>query len=195
MIGIDISRWQGEIDFEQIKKDGCEFVIIRMAVSNGPDDEIGLDSKFKEYIKKAKKAGLNVGVYVYTSASSIDEIKKQAKFVRKNLNKIKLDFPIGYDFEDWSEIKKYKLNKHDLISFVDEFYNIVKKDGYDVMLYSSKFYLENVWNNEKYATWLAHYTDNTNYKGNYIMWQMTNIGVINGINGNVDIDIYYKREN
>ena len=194
MIGIDVSRWQGDIDFNKIKKAGAEFVIIRMAVSNGPDDEIGLDSKFKENIKKAKKAGLKVGVYVYTCASSKHEIIEQAKFVRKNLNKIKLDLPIAYDFEDWNEINNYKLNTHDLISFVDEFYKILNKDGYEVMLYGSKFYLENVWKNNNYPVWLAHYIDNTSYKGNYIMWQMTNNGKIDGIEGNVDINIYYKRE-
>ena len=192
MIGIDVSRWQEDIDFEKVKKAGAEFVIIRMAVSNGPDDEIGLDSRFEENIKKAKKAGLKVGVYVYTCASSKEEVKRHAKFVRKKLNKTKLDLPIAYDFEDWSEMNKYKLNINDLNNLVDEFYNIVKKDGYDVMLYGSKFYLDNVWYNN-YPIWLAHYTDETNYKGEYIMWQMTNNGKIDGINNNVDINIYYKK--
>ena len=193
MVGLDVSRWQGDIDFKKIKDAGCEFVIIRMAVSNGPDDEIGLDSYFKQNIKNAKKAGLKVGVYVYTAASSKNEIIKQAKFVKKELNKTKLDFPIAYDFESWSDIKELTLNTHDLIDYVDEFYNILHKDGYDVMIYSSKFYLENVWLNEKYPVWLAHYIDKTNYEGDYIMWQMASDGQIDGIDGDVDIDIYYKK--
>ncbi len=114
MIGIDVSRWQGDIDFDKVKKAGAEFVIIRMAVSNGPNDEIGLDSFYKKNILKAKNAGLKVGVYVYTSASSKKEIERQAKFVRKELNKTKLDFPITYDFESWDEIQEYTLNKYDL---------------------------------------------------------------------------------
>lgn len=193
MVGIDVSRWQGNIDFNKVKNEGAEFVIIRMAVSNGPDDKIGLDSKFKDNIKKAKKAGLKVGVYIYTCATSTKEIEEQAKFIKKNLKNIKLDLPIAYDFEDWNEIGKYRLNTHDLITFVDEFYKIVNKDGHDVMLYGSKFYLENVWNNNSYPVWLAHYTSETNYSGDYILWQMTSIGKIDGINGNVDIDIYYKK--
>lgn len=195
MIGIDISRWQGNVDFNKIKKAGCEFVIIRMAVSNGKDDEIGLDSYYKTNIKNAKKAGLKVGVYVYTSASSVDEIKSQAKFVRKKLNKIKLDFPIAYDFESWREINELKVNKYDLMNYVNEFYKIVHKDGYDVMLYSSKFYLENVWENKDYPVWLAHYIDQTNYEGKYILWQLASDGQIDGIDGDVDIDVYYKNEN
>lgn len=196
MIGIDVSRWQGDIDFDKVKKAGAEFVIIRMAVSNGPNDEIGLDSFYKKNILKAKKAGLKVGVYVYTSASSKKEIEKQAKYVRKELDKTKLDFPITYDFESWDEIQEYTLNKYDLMNYVDIFYNEVKKDGYDVMLYGSKLYLEKAWENKKYPVWLAHYVpnyyDKSSYEGKYDMWQICSDGRIDGINGDVDIDIYYK---
>ena len=193
MIGIDISRWQGNVDFEKVKEAGCEFVIIRMAVSNGKDDPIGLDSYYKENIKNAKKAGLKVGVYIYTAASNASEAKEHAKFVRKNLNKIKLDFPIAYDFEVWDEINELKMNSHDLINNIDEFYNIVSKDGYDVMVYGSKYYLENAWPAYNYKTWLANYTYKTNYKGDYIMWQMCSDGQIDGIDSDVDIDIYYLK--
>ena len=193
MIGIDISRWQGDIDFNKIKNAGCEFVIIRMAVSNGPNDEIGLDSYFKQNLKKAKEAGLKVGVYVYTSASKKDEIIKQAKFIKKELKKEKLDFPIAYDFESWSDIRELKLNTYDLMNYINEFYRIVNEDGYEVMLYSSKNYLEKVWLNDTYPVWLAHYTDETTYNGDYIMWQMCSDGKIDGIDGDVDIDIYYKK--
>lgn len=193
MIGIDISRWQGNIDFEKVKEAGCEFVIIRMAVSNGKDDPIGLDSYYKQNIKNAKKAGLKVGVYVYTAASNVSEAKEHAKFVRKNLNKIKLDFPIAYDFEVWDEIHDLKMNSHDLINNIDEFYNIVSKDGYDVMVYGSKYYLEKAWPAYNYKTWLANYTYKTSYNGDYIMWQMCSDGQIDGIDSDVDIDIYYLK--
>lgn len=194
MIGIDVSRWQGNIDFKKIKESGCEFVIIRMAVSNSKKDKIGLDTKFKRNIKAAKKEGLKVRVYVYTAASSIDEVKEQAKFVRKNLKNVKLDFPIAYDFEDWNNINILKINKNDLTRYVDEFYKIVNKDNYDVMIYGSKFYLENVWNEKNYPVWLAHYNNETSYKGKYIMWQIASDGLIDGIDGYVDMDIYYKKK-
>ncbi|MBO6195804.1 MAG: lipoprotein [Bacilli bacterium] len=197
MIGIDISRWQGDVDFHKVKKAGAEFVIMRMAVSNGPKDKIGLDSYYKKNIKKAKKAGLKVGVYVYTSASSSKEVQKQAEFVRKELKKEKLDFPIVYDFESWDEIQEYKLNKYDLMNYVNIFNNEVKKDGYEVMLYGSKLYLEKAWDNKKYPVWLAHYVpnyfDTSSYEGNYDMWQICSDGIIDGINGYVDINIYYKK--
>jgi len=197
MIGIDVSRWQGDIDYNKIKKAGVEFVIMRMAVSNGKHDKIGLDSFYKKNILKAKKAGLKVGVYVFTAASSEKEIKEQAKFVRKELNKTKLDFPIAYDFENWDDLQKLKISQYDLTNYVDLFKEEVSKDGYDVMIYGSKLYLEKAWNNKKYSEWLAHYVPNpsdvSSYKGKKILWQICNDGIVDGINGYVDIDIYYKK--
>ena len=197
MIGIDVSRWQGDIDYNKIKKAGVEFVIMRMAVSNGKHDKIGLDSLYKKNILKAKKAGLKVGVYIFTAASSEKEIKEQAKFVRKELNKTKLDFPIAYDFENWDDLQKLKISQYDLTNYVDLFKEEVSKDGYDVMIYGSKLYLEKAWDNKKYSEWLAHYVPNpsdvSSYKGKKILWQICNDGIVDGINGYVDIDIYYKK--
>lgn len=197
MIGIDVSRWQGDIDYNKVKKAGAEFVIMRMAVSNGKHDKIGLDSFYKKNIKKAKKAGLKVGIYVYTAASSEKEVIEQAEYVRKELNKTKLDFPIAYDFESWDDIQKLKLNKFDLMNYVNKFYEEVNKDGYDVMIYGSKLYLEKAWDNKEYPVWLAHYvpspSDKTSYEEKHMLWQICSDGIIDGINGYVDIDIYYKK--
>jgi GH25 family lysozyme M1 (1,4-beta-N-acetylmuramidase) len=86
------------------------------------------------------------------------------------------------------------MNLHDLESSINTFRDELKKAGYDTMLYSSKWYLEHVWPNEdEYPVWLAHYTSNTNYQGKYILWQKTNEGKIDGISGDVDIDIYYMQ--
>lgn len=192
MIGIDVSAWQDAVDYEKVKADGAEFVIIRMAYNLEDDNEIYLDKRFEENLNNAKKAGLKVGVYVYTNASTKEEVIKQAKFIRKNLNKTKLDFPIAYDFENWSNFRSYKMNTHDLLSRVNEFKDELSKDGYDVMIYSSKWYLENVWLTGDHDIWLAHYTDHTDYAGEYKIWQICSDGIIDGIEGYVDIDILYK---
>ena len=195
MIGIDVSAWQGDIDYKKIKENGCEFVIIRMAYSSNINEDLKLDMHYKENIKKAKKAGLKVGIYFYTNAASKKEVKKQAKFILKNLKKTKLDFPIAYDFESFGNINDYNVNTHDLDELFITFKNEVKKKGYDAMLYSSKYYLEKIWlNNSNSKVWLAHYTNETTYEGKYKFWQLSNTGNINGIYGDVDIDIYYKRE-
>ena len=193
MIGIDVSRWQETIDFEKVKEAGCEFVIMRIGINSDIDKDISKDSYYDNNIRKAKEAGLKVGVYVYTSAINEDMAKEHAKETIKYLNNEELDFPVAYDFENWSKIKSYNINLYDLENSLNTFAKELKKEGYDTMLYSSKWYLENVWiNGNDYPVWLAHYTPETSYQGKYIMWQRTNIGKIDGISTDVDIDILYK---
>lgn len=192
MLGIDVSEWQGEIDFNKVKEDGAEFVIIRMAVNPEDKKDLFIDDYYKQNIKNAKKAGLKVGVYVYTNASTKEEAINQAKIIKKKLNKESLDFPIAYDFENWNDFNDLHMNTHDLLSRVLEFKSILEEDGYDVMIYGSKYYLENVWLPSDLDIWLAHYTDNTDYSGKYKLWQIASDGIIDGIDGYVDLDIYYK---
>ena len=193
MIGIDVSYWQQNIDFKKVKEAGCEFVIIRLGVNSDIDKTIDPDSFYEKNIKLAKEAGLKVGVYVYTSAITAKISKEHAKWVIKILDKQKLDFPIAFDWENWSKFRSYKISTYDLTNSFISFKNEIEKHGYKAMLYSSKNYLEKIWMfNDKYDVWLAHYTNETNYEGKYIMWQMGNTGRIDGITGDVDIDIYYK---
>lgn len=193
MIGIDVSAWQDNIDFKKVKEAGCEFVIIRIGVNPDIDKDLSIDSFYKKNIKNAKKAGLKVGVYVYTTAINEKMAKNHAKWVVKTLNKEKLDFPVAFDFENWSDFTSYKISTYDITNSFLIFKNYLKKNGYDAMLYSSLNYLNKVWMyNDTYDVWLAHYIDKTSYEGKYIMWQMGNTGKIDGIDGYVDIDIYYK---
>lgn len=193
MIGIDVSYWQQNIDFEKVKNAGCEFVIIRIGVNSNIDKDISVDSFYEKNIKEAKAAGLKVGVYAYTTAINEDMAKQHAKWIAKTLNKEKLDFPIAFDWENWDSFRSYKISMYDLTNTYLTFQKELKKQGYDTMLYSSMNYLNKIWMfNDTYPVWLAHYTDNTPYEGKYIMWQMSSIGKIDGITGNVDIDIYYK---
>ena len=166
---------------------------MRIGIQSDIDADISKDVYYDRYLKDAKEVGLKVGVYVFTSSINEEMAKINAKETIKYLDGIELDFPVAYDFENWGSIKSYNMNLHDLEESINTFRNELKKAGYDTMLYSSKWYLENVWPNEdEYPVWLAHYTDNTSYQGKYILWQKTNIGKIDGISGDVDIDIFYK---
>lgn len=193
MIGIDVSRFQEEIDFEKVKNAGCEFVIMRLGINSDIDKDISVDKYYYDNIRKAKEAGLKVGIYVYTTAIDKDKAIEHAKWTKDILKKEKLDFPVAFDWENWSSFSKYKISTYDLTKTYMAFSEEMKKDGYDTMLYSSMNYLYKVWMfNDSYKVWLAHYTDKTSYDGKYIMWQMSDQGKIDGIKGNVDIDIYYK---
>ena len=195
-IGIDVSKWQGNVDFNKVKNAGIEFVIMRIGYQSGVNEKFNVDPKFDTYFKAAKAAGLKVGVYVYTNAISKEDGIKTAEFVINKLNGEKLDLPIAYDWENWGHFNEYGISLHTLSSGYLEFEKTIKNSGYDAMLYSSKYYLENnVWqdyNNSK--IWLAHYIDQTDYKGDYMLWQMTSSAKISGITDNtVDIDILYKK--
>lgn len=193
-IGIDISKWQGNVDFEKVKDAGIEFVIMRIGSQRDPADDIEVDVRFKEYYKAVKDAGLKLSVYVYNTAISTEDGEKVAKWVIDMLDGEKLDYPIAYDWENWSNFNKYNISLHTLSDSYLAFEKTLKKAGYDSMLYSSKFYLENVWMNfDNSNIWLAHYTDKTDYQGKYMLWQMTSLAKIDGITENtVDIDILYK---
>ena len=191
-IGIDVSKWQGDIDFEKVKEAGCNFVIMRLGYQNGLGGEMIIDPYFKTNIEKATNAGLKIGVYIYTYAKTKEESISQAKWAIKELGDYKLDYGISYDWESWTLFNKTKLSYYNFNKVANSFLDYVEKEGYKGMLYSSKYYLENIWTETKHDVWLAHYTSNTNYKGKYKMWQMTSNGRIDGIKGAVDINILYK---
>ena len=123
-------------------------------------------------------------------------MKKTAKFVLDTLDGEKLDIPIVYDWENWKKFMNYNISLHTLKDAYDGFKETIEAAGYESTLYSSKYYLENAWMNiDNDDIWLAHYTDKTNYQGNYYMWQMCSDGKVPGITDNtVDIDIYYKNK-
>ena len=191
-IGIDVSRWQGDVDYNKVASAGAEFVIMRIGVESKQGEEIGMDSKYLQNIKNAKEAGLDVGVYLYSIALDVKTAKEQAKWVIDTLDGEKLDLPIVFDWESFNKWQEFKLSFHDINEIANTFLETVENAGYKGMLYSSKFYLENIWSNKNnYPVWLAHYTNETNYKGDYYIWQMCNDGIIEGINGDVDINIMY----
>ena len=191
LIGIDVSKWQGKIDFEKVKEAGCEFVMIRIGYQDGFDGESIMDPYFEQNIKNASDVGLKIGVYYYSYAKSFDESLKQAEWIIEKLNGRKLDLPITFDWESWSSFNSINMNLHDFNKMADIFMEKAIEKGYEGMLYSSKNYLENIWYEQKYKTWLAHYTYKTTYEGKYYMWQMCSDGRIDGIDGDVDIDVLY----
>lgn len=190
-IGIDVSKWQGDIDFSKLKASGVEFVIIRVGSSNGLNGENFVDSKFIQNIKNANAVGIPVGIYFYSYASTIDRAISDAKWIIEQIKDYKVDLPIAFDWENWGSFNKFDVSFFGLTNIAKGFMDTVKDAGYDAMLYSSKTYLENIWMPTLYPVWLAHYTKNTNYTGDYSFWQMCSNGRVDGINGDVDINIRY----
>ena len=190
-IGIDISKWQGDVDFNALKEAGVEFVIIRVGTSSGINGENLVDSKFEQNINGANKAGIPVGIYFYSYANSEDRAISDALWVLEQIKEYKVDLPIAFDWENWSFYNEFNLSFFGLSSMADSFVKTVRDAGYEGMLYSSKNYLEDIWFKGDYPVWLAHYTTKTNYEGDYEFWQLCNNGRVAGINGDVDINIRY----
>lgn len=193
-LGIDVSEWQGLVDYKKIKNAGATFVMMRIGYTPTSGETPKMDGTYKNNIKRAKEAGLKVGVYLYSKALSKEHAVKEAKWILTELDGESLDFPIIFDWEIWDNWNSYHLSFHELNLMPKAFIEAVEKAGYKGALYGSKFYLENLWDGSYDSVWLAHYTNKTNYKGNYFMWQFSNTGKIDGIYGDVDMNILTGKE-
>lgn len=193
-IGIDVSHWQGNINFKEVKKAGVEFVYIRVGRGNGIGKEYVLDDKFKQNIEGFNKVGIPVGIYFYSHANSRKDAIKEAKWIMNKIKKYNVSLEIVFDWENWDNFQEYNLSFYKLTDAANTFVKEVEKNGYKGMVYSSKNYLENIWLKLDSRIWLAHYTNETNYQGKYKVWQICNDGIVDGISDNqVDINIRYKK--
>ena len=189
--GIDVSAWQDDIDFKAVKKAGCEFVIIRIGYSY--EGELNIDKTFYKNIQGARAAGLKTGVYLYSADNTEEQVRKNADWLVSTLGRENLDLPVAFDWEDFGNFQDYGISFHELNNLYDAFADQLSGDGYGCMLYGSKNYIEKVWEKtDVRPVWLAHYTEKTDYKGPYMLWQASCTGRIPGISGDVDMDILYN---
>lgn len=190
-LGIDVSTWQGSIDFNAVRDAGCEFVMIRIGYYY---DHIVMDDCFKANLAGARAAGLDVGIYFYTTDNTEEGVREHAAWIAEQLNGEPLDLPVAFDWEEFGNFQQYGMSIHDLNSLYGIFAEEMERYGYKTMLYSSKNFLNNFWSeNTKDSTpvWLAHFVNETDYEGNYAMWQKSALGRIPGIAGDVDLDVLY----
>ncbi len=188
--GIDISKWQGDIDWKKVKADGIEFAIIRIGYGMYANQK---DSKFEKNYKGATSVGIPVGVYHYSYATSVDEAKIEAAQVLSWLNKRKLDLPIYFDIEDKSQAS---LDKKLLNEICKAFCNIIEANGYWAGIYSSKNWATNRISGselgKRYTYWIAQYNSKCTYSGPYDIWQYSSVGIVSGINGFCDMNYMYR---
>lgn len=190
---IDVSKWQANIDWEKVKNAGIDYAMLRLGTQQAIDKGSVLDTYFVENIKNAQENGIKVGVYYYSYANDKDDAKEQAEWVIEQLKDYKLDLPVAFDWECWKYFNEFNISLHDLNEIARTFLKTVDNSGFDVINYGSKNYMENIWDLNEYQTWLAHYTDKTDYSKEYIIWQFTDAGIIPGISGNVDVNYYFNK--
>ena len=189
-IGIDISYYQGNINYDKLKNK-IDFVFLRVGYGKNRNNKYILDSKFKEYITNFNKLNIPVGIYFFSYDENNKDAKESAKWVLKQIKKYKVTLPIVYDWENFTNFNDYHLSLYNLNDMANTFIETIKKQEYKAMIYSSKNYLKYAWDNN-YNVWIAHYNENENYENKYKFWQICDDGKIDGINGNIDIDIMYK---
>lgn len=199
--GIDVSMYQAystPIDWKKVKAAGISYAIIRCGYRGWGTGEIVADSHFKQNIEGALAAGLQVGVYFYTQAITTTEAKQEADFCKKSVKGYNITLPIYIDIENADpkgRLDSSGLSKAEKTNICKAFANRVQNANYTGGVYANKTWLENYIDGaalaKKYAIWLAHYTTNTDYTGEFSMWQYSSRATINGIKGSVDVNKNY----
>lgn len=187
--GIDISEHNGYVDMKKVKEDGIEFVILRIGYGKHQSQ---IDDNFKENYENAIKNDIPVGIYLYSYATNIDDAKAEAQLVLSNIEGLKIEYPIFIDMEDADNYKKERnVSNETCIDICETFCTEIENAGYYTGIYASLDWLNNKINSvklDRFDKWVAQWNSNCEYHNSYGMWQYSNEGKINGINGNVDLD-------
>lgn len=189
--GIDVSKYQGNIDWAKVKKSGVEFAMIRVGFRGYEDGKIYIDEYFEKNIKGAINNDIQVGIYFYSSAKNEKEAKEEAKWVVNKINPYKeyISYPVAFDLEDFNKYRLKGINNTKLSKNAEAFLKYIEENNYTPMIYSCNLPLKHIWSKkikEKYKIWLAQYDNNIDLK--YDMIQYTSKGKIDGIKGNVDLN-------
>lgn len=184
--GIDVSVWQGDIDFNAVKASGVEFVIIRAGYGIGCKDKW-----FEENYRKAKTAGLDVGAYWYSYASSAGEADLEAQSCVNILSGKSFEYPVYFDLEEKSQLNR---GRDFCDSLITSFCNKLEACGYYAGFYTSLSVANNLVSSrvrDRYALWIAQWNTHCDYQGSYGLWQYSSSGSVDGISGRVDMDYAY----
>lgn len=193
--GIDVSKWNGEIDWDKVKNAGVEFAIIRAGYRGSVSGSLVQDPRFEENMRGAQAAGIPTGVYFFTQAVNEVEAVEEASMVLELLRKYKVEFPVFIDTEGAGGSGRADgLDVETRTLVCEAFCRTIENAGYTAGVYGSRNWYNNRLETKRldnYFIWLAEYRSVPLYQGYYGMWQYTSKGKIDGINGNVDLNIYY----
>lgn len=186
--GIDVSKYQGNIDWQKVKNAGIKFAMLRLCSSN--NSGLYIDPTFEQNYNNAKSVGIPVGAYIYTYATTEEEQNKELEFALNELNGKTLDYPLALDVEDNSLTS---IGKSELTNLVKRGLDIIDQKGFIPMLYTYTNYSNNLNMDtlKDYDLWIADYRGYNGY-GKCDMWQYSSSGKVDGISGNVDMNICYK---
>ena len=182
--GVDVSRWQEEINWSQVAKDDISFVML------GTRSKGAVDPYFHNNIQNAASNGIKVGVYIYSLATTTDMAVQEADFVLNLINDYPISYPVAFDMEDSTQ---GNLSKSELAAIANAFCKRISQAGYYPIIYANENWLKNKLDMSQmnYPVWVARYSARPTYQ-DPVMWQATSSGSVNGIKTRVDIDFQFK---
>lgn len=187
--GIDVSRWQGDIDWKKVKAAGIDFAIIQAGYGRELSQK---DQKFEQNYSGCKSAGMPCGVYWYSYARTEAEAEQEAAVCLEIIRGRQLEYPVFFDVEEPAVLR---LGKAQVSKVVRAFLRKVEAAGWFVGLYTSAHHLRDYIEDgikQRYTVWVAHYgVSKPDYSGSYGIWQKSSTGSVEGISGNVDLDECY----
>ena len=196
-VGIDVSKFQGNIEWDKVKGDGVEFAIVRLGYRGYSEGNVYIDPFYKNAMEGAAKAGVDTGIYFFSQAINVDEAIEEAELCIKELAPYKVKYPVIIDVEFIAndDGRANKLTRQDRTDIVKAFCEKVKEAGY-----VPGFYANTKWSVmgldlaqlQEYDFWFANYNDTFSYPYEYEMFQYSESGSVAGIVGNVDLNICFK---
>lgn len=193
ILGIDVSTWNGNIDWNKVKNSGVSYVIIRTGFRGSTQGSLVEDNKFRQNIQGATNAGLKVGVYFFSQAINEVEAVEEASMVLSQVKGYKLTYPVFIDVEP-SGGRADSLSSGDRTKVINAFCQTIQNGGLRAGIYANKTWLSqkmNVSALSGYKIWLAQYNSQVTYSGRYDMWQYSDKGTVSGISGKVDMNLSY----
>lgn len=204
--GIDVSEFQGNIDWKAVADSGIDFAMIRVGYRGMKNGEIKEDACAKYNLQEAPKNGLKIGAYFFSTAVTEEEAKEEAEWTKNLLSGYPVTYPVAYNCEGFQNpsSRQFELSVEERTKLADAFLKSIEEGSYTGMFYAAKNELDdnNLWNADdlslNYRIWVAQYSDQTwpektksDYTGDHVMWQYTNQGKLDGIKGAVDFNVAY----
>ncbi len=194
--GVDLSKYNGTVDFTKLKEAGVGFAMLRLASRGYGSGKISLDEKFVEYAQNAQVAGIQIGAFFYSQAVNENEAVEEANYIVGAISGFNVKYPVAIDIERVSgdEARTDKLTNKERTSIVKMFCDTVKGYGYKPIIYASSEMLVgglDLKELQDYDVWLADEKIPTEYPYRFGMWQYNTKGHIDGITGDIDLDISF----
>ena len=195
--GIDVSEHQGQIDWTQVKESGVEFCYVRLGYRSYQLAGLHLDTRFEEYADGIEENGIDLGVYFFSQAITVDEAVEEAQFVVEHLRGRHVALPVAFDMEavvSGEENRIKDLTMEEKTEIADAFCRILENHGYETCIYGNPNWIYENLNLsllKHRSLWLAHYVQRSSFPYEFRLWQYTESGIVGGIANAVDLDMQF----